>query len=279
MPKIILSRKGFDSSAGGKPSFLWNDKLYSIPVPQAYSEVAYKKLQIDENISYWKIMEDVGITQYSDAHLDPDLRKEVLQRENDPWLPIFGQADSALTHLLNEGVGEGDLFLFFGWFKEIEQLENGNFSHIKGKPDLHVIYGFLEVGEYFDVYEGKEHDNPAVQQHIHHQRKDRYTVPGKNGLFIGSGEPTFFKRKAGLFKFDKKLILTESGESRSNWLLPRCFFKDDGRCKLSHHKEKVGELANDDSYRIKSVARGQEFVAEMDDDIREWVETLKDLVI
>lgn len=278
MPNIILSRKGFDSSAGGKPSFLWNDKLYSIPVPQAYSGVAYKELQIDKNTSYWKIMEDVGITQYSDAHLDPDLRKEAMERENDPWLPIFGQADSALTHLLNEGVGEGDLFLFFGWFKEIERLEGGNFSYIKGKPDLHVIYGFLEVGEYFDAYEGSFHPKKAVQQHIHYQRKDGYTAPEKNGLFIGSGQPTFFKRKAGLFRFEESLILTEKPKSRSKWLLPKCFFANDGRCKLSHHKEKVG-VPYDSKYRIKSVGRGQEFVAEMDDGIRAWVKTLKDLVV
>ena len=278
MPKIILSRKGFDSSAGGKPSFIWNDRLYSIPVPQAYSGVSYKKLQIEENISYWDIMEDVGITQYSHAHLDPDLRKEVLNNRENGWLPIFGQADSALTHLLNEEVGEGALFLFFGWFKKIEQLEGGNFRYITDAPDLHVIYGFLEVGKYFDAYKGNAHENPAVQQHIHHQRKDRYTESGKNGLFIGEGTPTFYKRKAGLFKFDERLILTEKDKSRSQWLLHKCFFKDDGQCKLTHHQEKIGEPFGD-KYRIKSVGRGQEFVAEMDEGIKEWVKLLEDLVV
>ena len=278
MPKIILSRKGFDSSAGGKPSFIWNKKLYSIPVPQAYSGVSYKELQIDETLSYWKIMEDVGITQYSHAHLDPDLRKEVLNNRENGWLPIFGQADSALTHLLNKNVKKGDLFLFFGWFREIEQLDSKNFRYKKNEPDLHVIYGFLEVGEYFEAYKGKAHHDPAVRQHIHHKRRDRYTQEKQNGLFIGEGKPTFYKSMAGPFKFNEKLQLTENGKSRSQWLLPKCFFGDDGRCKLTHHQEKVGEPFGD-KYRIKSVGRGQEFVTEMDDDIKKWVMLLKDLVV
>ena len=278
MPKIILSRKGFDSSAGGKPSFIWNNRLYSIPIPQAYSGVCYQDLQIEENISYWDIMEDVGITQYSEAHLDPDLHKEILNDRKDGWLPIFGQADNALSHLLKKGVEEGDLFLFFGWFREIEKLEGGNFRYKKGKPDLHVIYGFLEVGEYFEAYKGKAHEDLRVQKHIHHRRKDSYSQVGQNGLFIGKGTPTFYKSMAGLFKFDKRLQLTKDGENRSQWLLPKCFFEEDGQCKLTHHQEKVGKR-NGDKYSIKSVGRGQEFVAEMDDGINEWVKSIGDLVV
>ena len=56
---------------------------------------------------------------------------------------IFGQAGSSQTELKNNNVGPGDLFLFFGWFK--------NFS-IKGR-DLHHLFGWLQIRE---IIEGSE---------------------------------------------------------------------------------------------------------------------------
>lgn len=46
--KIIFSRKGFDSTAGGFPSIIFpNREMYSIPIPSKfdrdlYSEIVYK---------------------------------------------------------------------------------------------------------------------------------------------------------------------------------------------------------------------------------------------
>ncbi len=51
------------------------------------------------------------------AHLDPDLRPEALASRPKDWRPAFGQSSAAATLLINQGVGVGDLFIFFGWFR------------------------------------------------------------------------------------------------------------------------------------------------------------------
>ena len=79
------------------------------------------------------------------CHLDPDLRKDVRDRLPG-WKPAFGQSGIALAHLNNMGVSEGDLFLFFGWFKETE-MNQGKLIYRRKAKDLHVIYGYMQIGE------------------------------------------------------------------------------------------------------------------------------------
>ena len=44
----------------------------------------------------------------------------------------------------NAGVGVGDVFLFFGWFKEVRQTAKG-LAYRRGAPDLHVLFGWQGV--------------------------------------------------------------------------------------------------------------------------------------
>ena len=60
------------------------------------------------------------------------------------WRALFGQTDIAQRVLERERVGSGDLFLFFGWFREVEERA-GVFRFVKGAPDLHLIWGWLQV--------------------------------------------------------------------------------------------------------------------------------------
>ena len=59
--KIIFSRKGFDSTAGGFPSIIFpNREMYSIPIPSKfdrdlYSEIVYKY----DNYPIQKILNDI----------------------------------------------------------------------------------------------------------------------------------------------------------------------------------------------------------------------------
>ena len=126
--KIILSRKGFDTATGGIPNWIYEGRLISIPIPEAGTGVFYDDLQFNENCSYLKVMRDLGVKCYSEAHLDPDISKHVLPKRPNNWRPAFGQHGAALSHLLQSkfAVKSGDLFLFFGWFKEIE-LHHGKF--------------------------------------------------------------------------------------------------------------------------------------------------------
>ena len=63
---------------------------------------------------------------------------------------MFGQIDMAQSHLDKQGVEEGDLFLFFGWFRTVRQL-NSTFSFDNSDQDKHVIFGYFQIGEVLRV--------------------------------------------------------------------------------------------------------------------------------
>jgi hypothetical protein len=168
--KIILSRKGFDSKFGGVPSpmILPDRTLLSLPIPDESrtSKIRYEDIHAN-GISLGQIVEDLTkqkITGRDFAHLDPDLRISAYPRLPG-WRPLFGQADAAQSHLIKQGITEGDLFLFFGWFKEAEFL-NGKYCFVKSAPDLHVMYGWLQIGEILPVE--KNSDVPPWAKYHHH---------------------------------------------------------------------------------------------------------------
>ena len=141
--KIILSRKGFDSTSGGFPSPIYKNNFYSIPIPCAGTNVFYKDLLFCGGHSYLDVMNDLRIINFSEAHLDPDLKKSVLKNRSKYWLPAFGQEGIPAAMLRNNTVKEKDLFLFFGWFKEIE-YQNGKFRYLPDAPDIHAIFGYFK---------------------------------------------------------------------------------------------------------------------------------------
>ena len=119
--KIILSRKGFDAENGGTASPVMPDgTMLSLPIPCQYDQ-SYNSMFYHDK-SYADIIIDLKAKKcLSDCgHLDPDLRRDTRKSIPSGWVPIFGQADAAESHLENQGVTVGDLFMFFGWFRETE---------------------------------------------------------------------------------------------------------------------------------------------------------------
>ncbi|MGE4287203.1 MAG: hypothetical protein AB7E36_00835, partial [Salinivirgaceae bacterium] len=140
--KIILSRKGFDSSYGGQASPILPDgTLLSLPIPYnniqptRFTDILYKGQSYFEIIRQLK--DNKQINEQTFCHLDPDIRKDTVKRDSG-WNGLFGQSGGAQTHLENKGIGENALFLFFGWFKKTEE-KYGKLKYVRNAPDLHVI--------------------------------------------------------------------------------------------------------------------------------------------
>jgi len=130
MKNLVISRKGFDASAGGRASPIFaNGDIFSVPIPQKkQSPSRYRELQFND-MSGREILNLIGAKSISDkdfCHIDP------LFSENKG---IFGQSGGAQGELDNCGIEKGDLFLFFGWFKKYQR---------RG-PDLHHLFGWLQV--------------------------------------------------------------------------------------------------------------------------------------
>lgn len=274
MPKLILSRKGFDSSAGGGPSPILGQHPLSLPIPQAGTQVPYETLQGPEGNSYAAWMQKLGITIPETAHHDPDLVRHSRARKPG-WKAGFGQTGAALRHLQNEGVGEGDLFLFFGWFRQAEQDQAGKWQFQRKAPDLHVLFGYLEVGRIIDL--NQEVPPSWAQDHPHWVRRDQFGPKG-NALFIGAEQSSIWPGKAGAGEFSPHPAHTLTDISgpkirRSLWRLPSVFF-DNGQCQLSYHRHKTG-LPMADGFQLDIARRGQEFVCDRSPEHEAWVQQLE----
>ena len=182
MKNIILSRKGFDSSAGGVASPIFdNGNIFSIPIPQKTpSPHKYKDLFFN-GISGKDLLKESSaksVTSESYCHFDPLLTKEI---------GIFGQANSSQTELKKQHVNTGDLFLFFGWFKQFSR---------KGKH-LHHIFGWLQIDKVVEVNQqqiGKTpRSNPATYTGLYSEIRK---------LFSDTVESKIRGYKPGRFSFN-----------------------------------------------------------------------------
>ena len=285
--KVILSRKGFDTSTGGIPSWIYRGKTFSIPIPEAGSGIFYNQLHFDNEHSYLDVMRDLGVKCYSEAHLDPDIKKGILRNRHENWRAAFGQHGAALSHLLQSAfsVNKGDLFLYFGWFKEIE-LKNGKFRYVKNAPDLHLLYGWLEICE---IIEASILKCPEfLLSHPHIIFKNEYGR-GSNCIFTATEKSSWFTGKngehivgAGNFNYHPELILSyQEGKpyKRSLWQLPACFFRNN-KCLLSYHENREGIPISGKKNRklLQSVARGQEFIAPVNAGIIKWIKSLSNYI-
>jgi len=278
--RLILSRKGFDSSAGGCPSPVLPDgSLCVLPIPDPMSPIRYDDIAFGSR-RLGKIARDLSggrVRGGSGAHLDPDLVAGALHRQPG-WRPLLGQTGSARGHLNNQGVGVGDLFLFFGVFRRAEMVRR-RWRFVPGTLPFHAIWGWLQVGQVRAVDELPPEALPWARYHPHFSRgpdpgntlyvaSDRWQLPGYRPALPGSGV---------FHQLEEQLMLTDpDARLPTRWRLPAGFFPGPGRPALSYH-------LNEDRWRLQppwcyltSAARGQEFVLDLDayPDVLPWIASL-----
>ncbi len=263
--KIVLSRKGFDSSAGGVPSpILPGGRLISLPIPDGNSIVRYGQIE-HGGVDVGKLVHSLTrgrVRARSRVHLDPDL-VSAKKYSRDGLRACFGQCGSAASHLRNQGVGKGDLFLFFGWFREVwVNPAHGHphrFSYKPEAPDLHVIFGWLLVDQ---VICASGPIPESIRDHPHctgHRPTPNllYLASNNEGLSLGDKEIP----SAGLLpSVLRPQILTANKGRRSLWSLPSWCFPREGNIPFSYHADPKRWKRVGREVRLSSVARGQEFV-------------------
>jgi hypothetical protein len=275
--KLILSRKGFDSSFGGCASPIFEDHSFiSLPIPEPAARISFSDIGGDGRIG--KIVEDLTskctkpLKAKDHVHLDPDLKSDSLTRKPG-WRPLFGQAMAAQEHLALQKVKKGDLFLFFGWFRRVEE-HNGKFRFVRGAPDLHMFFGWLEVGETWRLPEDKSKVPAWADEHPHVTAPDSAKTYRSNTIYVA---PESGKFGAGTFRsYSDKLVLTQPGKSRSHWQLPKWFDYTDRPPGLTYHSNPKRWVPNESSVYLQTVARGQEFVLDTDHypEARGWAKAL-----
>ncbi len=230
--KVILSRKGFDSTAGGYPSpIIDGSELVSFPIPENMDKVydSYKSVfgsRYNNHLTKKGVYYDVLINQLlpqrnpslvlekkridlerAYCHYDPQIRSNASNATEPKYTGLFGHSGNALAHLKNEGVGAGDIFLFFGWFRHTTYTPERGYRYIPN-TDKHIIWGWFEIGGYKNANQISDTDDMWLRQHPHSFMKDNSTG---NIIYTASDKLTMFPDLpgAGIFKYNKKLVLTK----------------------------------------------------------------------
>ncbi len=285
--KIILSRKGFDSGNGGVPSPILADgtladgTLVSLPIPSdddiSGDDISYDHIQA-EDCNLGKLVSDLTkgtIPETARAHLDPDLNPDSVTRETN-WRPLFGQCDAALSHLQNNNVGKGDLFLFFGWFRRAKRDTAGKYGFVQNAPDLHVLFGWLQVDQVWDCTKDRIPSWAAGHPHVARKCGSVFVKYGSvfvasdrlnNSDVAGGGAFKTFKDKD---KDEESLCLTARtpNKSRSFWRLPKWFYPFNSgaeRTPLIYHRQRERWKANNDFVELDTAKRGQELILNADE--------------
>ena len=235
--KLVFSRKGFDSANGGRPSPIVGGKPISLPIPErSGASTTYGELglgTIVSNVTRGRLGDDDG------CHDDPMIE--------DGWC-WFGQSGSAQGHLRKQGVGEGDVFLFFGLFSDEQSGERH-----------HRIYGHFTVAGTAPADLARAHPlwRDPPRSHPHFSNKPRK----QNTLYFGPGAIASHSGPG--------LRLTRPGGSTSHWAIPNWL----PAFSLSRHGNPnrwstPGELV--------TVAIGQEFVCDIagNGPAQYWLDTI-----
>jgi hypothetical protein len=271
--RVIFSRKGFDSSAGGGPSPIVAGQPITLPIPArdrsvtCYGDLSRPLSGLVSDLSGGRF------TASSLCHLDPDLRMESTVAQRQPgWRATLGQVGAAQSHLANQGVCEGDLFLFFGLFSPAQKNQEGRWRFVG--PRQHMIFGWLQIGEIWHLGCDGSHvgsTNPWLYTHPHvrpgyaenntlYLAKSRLELPGPSEDIPGWGW------------FNRGFRLTSPGAPRvSDWLVPPWLDIHQGGVGMTYHPRKRWAGQG----QLRAAGRGQEFVAHVGDraDVFTWLRT------
>ena len=281
--KIILSRKGFDSKQGRKASPILPDGStlsLPIPAPEKYPDTPTRYRDVRwRDSSLAPIVECLtgGRVRGEDVcHLDPDIRIDALDRLPE-WRPAFGQVDGAQTELENQGVNCGDLFLFFGWFRRVEESPGGRWRYVPRAPDVHQVFGWLQVSEIVCVGA----DTAGAVKHrswLHaHPHVNGGSWPPSNTIYVATPRLRIDGTEiggdgAGVFRCatdGRQCMLTRPGEPMSHWRLPWEMWSAWLHRRPKQYRKREGSWVH-----VDVRGQGQEFVFDGTPGVIEWVRKL-----
>lgn len=295
--KVILSRKGFDSSYGGFPSIIlpkeMGSKMISFPIPDRKkkkndveqiinycfdkTEIAKeKKISLINLLSKIKGKKKIKMPKEKEAdpsefifHVDPEIQNMEVKDENangemisfyNRKLGSLGQSSAAAGHLLNNDIDKisaNDPTIFL-FFGWFNNTEWKNKQLIPKEKSFHAIWGYLIVDATINISSDPKIKIPEkLKNHPHIINKDTY---GKKTNII------FYGEHYGTLPFNEKLRLTKKdSDNRSNWEIHNLWKgmnlkKDEITMTYNSNKIKSKLVSNSDKIEFTAASIGQEFI-------------------
>lgn len=297
--KIVLSRKGYDSSAGGSFSPYDPDSLNYIvlPIPQKegeakignplkFEDVKIRSDYLPYNASNLKgVIEATGRKQtlrenskwiYCEhTHFDPWLGPcPWLSGDSDHHIGAFGQVGIPQKHLCKNGVGEGSLFLFFSRFVPIRGRKNNLGIQIREEKGAYFLYGWLRVGKVVKRF--MDIPNEEIKSRHPHATEAYFNNKENNAIYIA--DQLLFADDTvpgcGYFsKLNNRLLLSSKKhlDAPLIWELPGFFYET----RPTVLKKRKWCRNEDGSCLVEIPRRWQEAVFDDSEDFCIW---FKDLI-
>ena len=234
--RIIFSRKGFDTVAGGGPSPIVDGRPISLPIPdtKGLSRTSYG---------------DLGLGGYASTASRGRYDARSLCHHDPMFLPdgtvVLGQCGSAQGHLAKQGVRGGDVLLFFGLFAG------------EGEAAHHRIFGYLRITEVVPLAGA---DEAVRQRFLALDHPHAIGLHGRNDtLYVGEGVMAQCATPALRLSVEEGPV---GMWHRPPWLR---------RGEISYFPDRDENWPAPD--RMYRVGNGQEFVADIGerDEPREWL--------
>lgn len=267
--KVILSRKGFDMKHGKIPSPILPDGTFLLlPRPSNEGYVRYDEL-FYHGTSYLDIIRSLdpsAAEELKDAKCFPN--PDFMEREGlkkGCWKANFTQYGPSEGHLNSQCVSVGDIFLFFGWFKQTKYDENGHLTYVDGAKDLHIIFSYLQIGA---IIKNKSY---ILKKYLWDNEIAHIVKSVKHySIYLPTKKLSYNNRQSGYgqLSFSDKLVLTKEGHPCSKWDLPDLFRHPD--VTISYHNNYTnGFIPGKDYFQASNI--GQEFVINGTHDLKAWV--------
>lgn len=279
--RVILSRKGFDIVNGGMASPIFpNNQIISLPIPSHNDNIRYSELKLNNSETYYSFISNLQrnkrkkmILISDTCHLDPDIYPKILKR-NKEWKPLFGQVGASQTHLEDNNIGIGDLFLFFGWFRHTQLINNELRFDKRKNYSLHVVFGYFQIDQ---VLTNQSEFKFWMKYHPHIANKTRFQKEN-NCIYVAKEKLTWNSDLPGaapFMEFNENLVLTKRDKngtymSRSKWFFnaKHPFGK---KIDITYHSKKSWQ----NNY-FQSASIGQEFILENCKEVETWAKKLID---
>lgn len=228
--RVIFSRKGFDSASGGAPSPIVDGQPITLPIPTTSdggitypSRTTYDSIGLGDLIEQTMRGKTRKIARHDLCHHDPFYSEGQF---------AFGQEGAAQSHLERQSVGKGDVFLFFGLFREGREAPH------------HRIFAYMKIADI--LRPGQDACPEWASDHPHFLDLDQKIWKTNNTVYVGPG--------AMAARAHGPLRLTAPGRSSSIWRAPP-WLRTAG---LTYHENQ--DRWHDDGC-LTTVGRGQEFVS------------------
>lgn len=270
--KVILSRKGFEPTHGGIPSPIMPDgTLLLLPKPKENGMICYHDLFFQGN-SYYDIAVSLeNNLQSTLVHARCDSGCYILPSSHTPpleWLPAYVHTGPLESHLSNQHICVGDIFLFYGWFRQTEYDEQHKLRFVPDAKEQNIIFSYFQIGA---IIKDIAFFRQQIKRPLLTFLDNRDVYP--NTIYLPTKKLSYNNQQPGCatLSYSPKLVLTKPGYHYNQWQLPDFLCAPDVTITY-HNNRNNGFLTGKDYFKASPIS--EEFVIHGTYDLKNWVHSL-----